>query len=125
MHELECPSYDGDREASEGIPPGAQELKQRLEASDAFVIVSREYNASMPGVLKNVIDWTSRFRPQPFDSRHALLLSASPESATVRTIQCRSDCYSHRPPITHVGSSAKALAMIAPRQFPPPHSTVS
>jgi NAD(P)H-dependent FMN reductase len=32
----------------------------------------------MPGVIKNVIDWTSRFRPQPFDSRHALLLSASP-----------------------------------------------
>ena len=32
----------------------------------------------MPGTLKNVIDWTSRIRPQPFDSRHALLMSASP-----------------------------------------------
>ena len=42
------------------------------------MIVSPEYNASMPGLLKNLIDWTSRFRPQPFDARHALLLSASP-----------------------------------------------
>ena len=40
-----------------------------------------EYNASMPGVLKNLIDWTSRFRPQPFDGRHGLLLSASPSLA--------------------------------------------
>ena len=32
----------------------------------------------MPDVLKNLIDWTSCFRPQPFDSRHGLLLSASP-----------------------------------------------
>ena len=35
----------------------------------------------MPGVLKNLIDWTSRFRPQPFDGRHGLLLSASPSLA--------------------------------------------
>ena len=81
MHGLDCPSYDGDREAKDGIPPGAHELKKRLEANDAFVIVSPEYNASMPGMLKNVIDWTSRFRPQPFDSRHGLLLSASPSLA--------------------------------------------
>ena len=32
----------------------------------------------MPGVLKNLIDWTSRFRPQPFDGKHGLLMSASP-----------------------------------------------
>jgi chromate reductase len=32
----------------------------------------------MPGILKNLIDWTSRHRPQPFNERHALLLSASP-----------------------------------------------
>lgn len=81
MRELDCPSYDGDRETSEGIPAGAHELKRRLEANDAFVIVSPEYNASMPGVLKNAIDWTSRFRPQPFSTRHALLLSASPSLA--------------------------------------------
>ena len=42
------------------------------------------YNGSMPGMFKNLIDWTSRFRPQPFDGKHGLLLSASPsmEGAT-------------------------------------------
>src|ERR1700757_789154 len=35
----------------------------------------------MPGALKNAIDWTSRFRPQPFDTRHGLLMSASPSLA--------------------------------------------
>jgi NAD(P)H-dependent FMN reductase len=78
MSDFECRSYDGDIERDDGIPLGAHELQTRLLGSDAFVIVSPEYNGSMPGVIKNVIDWTSRFRPQPFDSRHAMLLSASP-----------------------------------------------
>jgi multimeric flavodoxin WrbA len=78
MREFDTPSYDGDVEASEGFPAGAEELRRRLEACDGFVISSPEYNASMPGVLKNAIDWASRFRPQPFHERHGLLLSASP-----------------------------------------------
>src|SRR5262249_20442853 len=64
-----------------GILAGAQELRRRLVDCDAFLIAAPEYNASMPGMLKNLVDWTSRFRPQPFDGRHALLLSASPSLA--------------------------------------------
>jgi NAD(P)H-dependent FMN reductase len=52
-----------------------------LEAAHGFVIASPEYNASLPGVLKNSIDWVSRNRPQPFNERHGLLLSASPSMA--------------------------------------------
>jgi len=78
MAEFEVPVYDGDLEAAQGIPAGAVAFHARLTASDAFVIASPEYNASMPGGLKNLIDWTSRFRPQPFDGRHGLLMSASP-----------------------------------------------
>ena len=78
MSEFDCPSYNQDIEKSEGIPAGAQELQKRLLANDAFIIASPEYNGSMPGNLKNVIDWVSRFRPQPFNERHALLMSASP-----------------------------------------------
>jgi len=81
MRDFDCPSYDQDAEATEGLPVGAQELKLRLEANDAFVVASPEYNASMPGFLKNAIDWVSRFRPQPFNERHALLMSASPSMA--------------------------------------------
>jgi NAD(P)H-dependent FMN reductase len=78
MREFDGPSYDAEVEHSAGLPPGAHELRQRLLASDAFVIASPEYNASMPGLLKNAIDWVSRSRPQPFHERHGLLLSASP-----------------------------------------------
>ena len=81
MLDFEVPLYDGDLEKAQGIPAGAQELQRRLLASDAFILASPEYNASMPGTIKNLIDWASRFRPQPFDSRHGLLLSASPSLA--------------------------------------------
>jgi chromate reductase, NAD(P)H dehydrogenase (quinone) len=78
MADFDCPSYDGDVEAAEGIPAGAERFRERLLQADGFVIASPEYNASMPGVLKNVIDWTSRYRPQPFKRKEALLMSASP-----------------------------------------------
>jgi NAD(P)H-dependent FMN reductase len=78
MRDFDVPLYDGDLEVAQGIPHGAQELRRRLLESDAFIISSPEYNGSMPGTIKNLIDWSSRFRPQPFDTRHGLLLSASP-----------------------------------------------
>lgn len=81
MADFDCPSYDQDVERAEGLPPGAQHLRERLVAADAFVIASPEYNASMPGVLKNAIDWVSRYRPQPFNGRQGLLMSASPSMA--------------------------------------------
>lgn len=78
MRELDVPSFDGDVEGAQGIPPGAQEFQRLLLDCDAFIISSPEYNGSMPGTFKNLIDWTSRFRPQPFDGKHGLLMSASP-----------------------------------------------
>jgi chromate reductase len=78
MRDFDGPSFDGDVQDGEGFPRGAVEFRRRLEASDAFVISSPEYNASLPGLLKNAIDWVSRFRPQPFNERYGLLLSASP-----------------------------------------------
>ncbi|MEU6217157.1 NAD(P)H-dependent oxidoreductase [Streptomyces sp. NPDC047022] len=78
MRDFDMPLYDGDMEAGEGLPDGALALRDRLDQSDAFVISSPEYNASVPGVLKNAIDWVSRVRPQPFKTKHAMLVSASP-----------------------------------------------
>jgi NAD(P)H-dependent FMN reductase len=99
FHEFDVPLYDGDLEATEGIPKGAAAFRERLLASDAFIISSPEYNASMPGVLKNLIDWTSRFRPQPFDGRHGLLLSASPSLAGGNR-----GLWSLRVPLEHLGA---------------------
>jgi chromate reductase len=81
MREFDVPLYDGDLEADGGIPAGADAFRERLLDNDAFILASPEYNGSMPGTIKNLIDWTSRFRPQPFNGRHGLLLSASPSLA--------------------------------------------
>jgi NAD(P)H-dependent FMN reductase len=99
IKEFDCPSYDGDDEQSSGIANGAQELCKRLNANDAFIIASPEYNASMPGALKNMIDWTSRFRPQPFNEKHSLLMSASPSMAGGNRA-----LWSLRVPLEHLGS---------------------
>src|SRR4030095_9031575 len=81
MSEFDCPAFNNDLETNDMHPDGATEFRNRLLANDAFIISSPEYNGSMPGVLKNVIDWVSRFRPQPFNERNCLLLSASPSMA--------------------------------------------
>ena len=81
MRDFECPAYDQDVEDAEGIPAGAQRFRERLLSSDAFLIAAPEYNGSMSGVLKNAVDWVSRFRPQPFNGKQAFLLSASPSMA--------------------------------------------
>ena len=99
MREFDAPSYDQDVLDSEGFPPGAEAFRRRLEANDAFVIASPEYNFSMPGLLKNVIDWVSRYRPQPFNERHGLLLSASPSMAGGNR-----GLWALRVPLEHLGS---------------------
>ena len=81
MQEFEVPNYDADDEKGTGFPEGAEEFRRRLVECDAFIVSSPEYNASLPGMFKNLVDWTSRFRPQPFDGKHGLLLSASPSMA--------------------------------------------
>src|SRR5687767_8739341 len=79
MSEFDCPSFNHDLETNDSHPEGAEQFRKRLLANDAFIIASPEYNASMPGNIKNSIDWVSRFRPQPFNERHALLMSRSEE----------------------------------------------
>jgi chromate reductase len=54
------PLYDGDLEASQGIPPAVQTLKASVTQADGLLLVTPEYNNSIPGVFKNAIDWLSR-----------------------------------------------------------------
>lgn len=54
------PLYDGDLEAEHGAPEPVVALQEKIAASDGLLLVTPEYNASMPGVLKNAIDWLSR-----------------------------------------------------------------
>ena len=78
FHEFDMPLYDGDVEATSGLPAGAQKLRERFLAADAFMIASPEYNYSIPGTLKNAIDWASRVTPYAWAGKSGLLMSASP-----------------------------------------------
>jgi NAD(P)H-dependent FMN reductase len=81
LREFDSPSFDQDVEVEDGVPEPVNRFCERLKATDAFVIASPEYNASIPGGLKNLIDWTSRVRPQPFNGKQCFLISASPSMA--------------------------------------------
>jgi NAD(P)H-dependent FMN reductase len=54
------PLYDGDVETNEGIPAAVERLKELVAGSDGVLLITPEYNNSMPGVLKNAVDWLSR-----------------------------------------------------------------
>lgn len=74
------PLYDGDVEA-QGIPPSVQALKARVLANDALLLVTPEYNNSIPGVFKNAIDWLSRPPAEAvavFGNRPVAVIGASP-----------------------------------------------
>jgi NAD(P)H-dependent FMN reductase len=77
FHEFDMPIYDADLQAATGIPAGAQELGRRVAAAHGLMIASPEYNFSLPGTLKNAIDWVSRLKPMPLRGKSGLLLSAS------------------------------------------------
>ena len=77
----EIPLYDADVEAEKGIPTIVQQLKDRIASSDGLLLVTPEYNNSLPGVFKNAIDWLSR-PPKDirrvFGDRPVALMGATP-----------------------------------------------
>ncbi|MFI5363781.1 MAG: NADPH-dependent FMN reductase [Elusimicrobiota bacterium] len=78
LQPLAIPVYDGDVEAASGVPAGVQTLSRMIAAADALVVSTPEYNGSIPGVLKNTIDWLSRLKPLSLAGKPFLLLAASP-----------------------------------------------
>ncbi|HLF67285.1 MAG TPA: NAD(P)H-dependent oxidoreductase [Gammaproteobacteria bacterium] len=76
--EFILPLYDGDAEKAQGIPEATQHFVNRMQQVQALIISSPEYNHSIPGTLKNLIDWVSRISPMPWKNQYILLLSASP-----------------------------------------------
>jgi chromate reductase len=75
------PLYDGDVEAASGIPAAAAKLKDQVAAAAGLLLVTPEYNNSLPGVFKNAIDWLSRPPadiPRVFGGRKVAVIGASP-----------------------------------------------
>ena len=77
----DIPLYDGDLEAAEGIPRPVAELKNAIATADGLLIATPEYNNSIPGVLKNAIDWLSRPPsdiPRVFRNKPVAIMGATP-----------------------------------------------
>ena len=75
------PLYDGDVEATQGLPPTVVALKELIVGADGVLLVTPEYNNSIPGVFKNAIDWLSRPPqdiPRVFGGRPVALMGATP-----------------------------------------------
>ena len=74
---LAIPLYDGDLEQASGLPEGVKVLKERIAAAQGVMIATPEYNHSIPGVLKNALDWVSRPPSNPFRDKTVALMGAS------------------------------------------------
>jgi chromate reductase len=72
----DMPLYNADIQA-QGFPDSVTKMGEAIRKADGVIIVSPEYNYSMPGVLKTAIDWLSRLPEQPFASKPVLIQSAS------------------------------------------------
>ncbi|WP_448188837.1 NADPH-dependent FMN reductase [Azospirillum sp. sgz301742] len=78
------PLYNGDVEAA-GLPEPVRDFRERIRAADALLIACPEYNYSIPGVLKNAIDWASRPPDQPFADKPLALMGAGGGLGTARS----------------------------------------
>jgi chromate reductase len=72
----EFPLYDADVQA-QGFPPAVLAMAAAIEAADGLIFVTPEYNYSVPGALKNALDWLSRLSPQPLAGKPVAIQSAA------------------------------------------------
>ncbi len=83
LKDYQIPFYNADDESRKGMPAKAKQFRQLMIKNDAIIIASPEYNASIPAVLKNLIDWTSRgengsYSPEAYKEKKFAIMSASP-----------------------------------------------
>lgn len=86
----DIPLYDGDVEVNQGIPEPVEHLKERIAQAQGLLLVTPEYNNSMPGVLKNAIDWLTRPPkdiPRVFRDKPVAVLGATPGRGGTRLAQ--------------------------------------
>jgi chromate reductase len=84
------PLYDADVERERGVPASVAELKDRVSAAEGLLLVTPEYNHSLPGVLKNTIDWLSRPAkdiPRVFGDKPVAVMGATPGAGGTRLAQ--------------------------------------
>lgn len=79
LQPLNVPLYDGDLEEEVKIPEGVKVLREKIEKADGLIIATPEYNHSIPGVLKNTLDWLSRteYAPNILQNKKTAIFGAS------------------------------------------------
>jgi len=73
----EFPLYNVDLHEASGVPPAVQKFVDAIRVADGVIFNTPEYNFSMPGGLKNAIDWVSRVKDQPFAGKPVAIQSAT------------------------------------------------
>ena len=71
------PLYNMDLQDASGVPPSVQKLADAIRAADGVIFNTPEYNFSIPGGLKNAIDWISRVPNQPLAGKPVAIQSAT------------------------------------------------
>lgn len=71
------PIYNADEQEASGIPAAVTAFGDAIRKADGVIIVTPEYNFSVPGGLKNALDWVSRVKDQPFAEKPVGIMSAS------------------------------------------------
>ncbi len=116
MGNIRFPLFDNDLQQSEGIPAEVQLLSDQIAAADAVIIASPEYNQSLPGGLKNALDWVSRTEGSPWKHKPVAIVNA----AAGRTGGARSN-YSLRlalaPFNTRLLQGPEVLVALARKEF--------
>lgn len=109
----DIPLYNGDVEA-EGMPAAVERVGGMIREADALLIVTPEYNAGIPGVLKNAMDWVSRIRPSVYNNKPTAIMGTSPgKLGTVRAqLQLRNqlanlNCRTVAQPMIYVGHAGE------------------
>jgi chromate reductase len=103
----DIPLYNEDVRAA-GLPPSVERFRNQIAAADSVLFVSPEYNFSIPGVLKNAIDWASRPPNQPFQDKPVAIMGAS--GGPVGTARMQYD-------LRKSLGSINALVMLKPEVF--------
>ncbi len=110
----DIPLYNGDVEQNEGIPSPVERVAGMIREADALLIVTPEYNAGIPGVLKNAMDWLSRIKPGIYNGKPTAIMGTSPGNlGTVRAqMQLRNqlanlNCRTVAQPMIYVGHAGK------------------
>ena len=112
----EFPLYNADIQNSTGFPAAVNTLADAIRAADGVIFCTPEYNFTIPGGLKNAIDWVSRLQNQPFAGKPVALQSASPGPVggarvqyDMRKAMTFLDAYTLKKPEIFIGNCASKL----------------